>query len=730
MPLLSDVEFFSPGYIRGAVFDPQQGERRWIVGLYHNGQLAATCLAELACADWCQIPDLPSDCGFEFNVNLSALQETDLLALAVVNADAVLAEQSLALLKDWRDPTGRAQAGQVRHVQGLTLAGVIDNGVTELPSYEILALDGDRIVGRSRMFRWQHIGDPKLAEGRYVAFDLLVEPDLADGKLHHLRVETTTGMELGGSPVAFLAYPNSYRAALRAVAGSTGSVRADIALDRFLENSMPLTAYGDLYPDLAFSSLLTGAGTLGARGAWRALAGGEWVLVHHSAVTPRDDLAPLLAQVPGADLVYFDLVTRAGGQMHPILFPAFSHERMIEQGYAALCFALPVARFRAAMARAPQSVFAAFLSILQDEGQAEIIHIPHPGGLLDEAALQGASTDLAEALTFASHGEPSLLPYGTQISVTEGTTFPALHVRRPLLDRGVSVIIPTRNQGAMLKACVDSLIAQNPGFELDILVVDNGTTDPETLSILQELEAQGARILEFDGGFNYALINNLAAEHALHEQICFLNNDVEFVMPGVLEELCSRLVDPSVGAVGPLMARASDIVQHGGVVLGPFSGACHAFEDRMRSDPGYAELMQVAQDVSAVTGALLVTRKSLFLGCGGFEEHLFAVNFNDVDYCLRLRSAGRRVIFTPHVWVRHYESVSRGREANSPSGYRMQREVENLRLRWRDVIRNDPFYHPLFSIDTLPYRALSTQHRDPAPRRSTIFPSSELPRWI
>jgi GT2 family glycosyltransferase len=225
-------------------------------------------------------------------------------------------------------------------------------------------------------------------------------------------------------------------------------------------------------------------------------------------------------------------------------------------------------------------------------------------------------------------------------------------------------------------------------------------------------------------------MNNLAAEHARAEQLVFLNNDVTFPVPGVLAELASRLAAPDVGAAGPLMARGSDIIQHGGVVLGPFAAPAHAFEDRMLGDPGHADLLRVAHEVAAVTAALMMTRRSLFLAMGGFDETRFAVNFNDVDWCLRLWAAGHRVIFTPHVHVRHDESLSRGRERGTPAERRLQRELDALRLRWRGVLRNDPFYHPLYSVDTLPYRALATAHRAPGPRRATVAPSADLPGWI
>ncbi len=132
------------------------------------------------------------------------------------------------------------------------------------------------------------------------------------------------------------------------------------------------------------------------------------------------------------------------------------------------------------------------------------------------------------------------------------------------------------------------------------------------------------------------------------------------------------------------MFRASDIIQHGGVVLGPWHGAIHAFEDRMLGDPGYGEQLCIRLGARGDHRALLLTRRRLFEELGGFDITRFAVNFNDVDYCLRLRQAGYRIVFSPHARIRHFESVSRGREKGSPAGLRLHRELACLRAIWRE----------------------------------------------
>ena len=147
--------------------------------------------------------------------------------------------------------------------------------------------------------------------------------------------------------------------------------------------------------------------------------------------------------------------------------------------------------------------------------------------------------------------------------------------------------------------------------------------------------------------------------------LCLLNNDVKALDDGWLEEMLSRIGEPDVGAVGALLLWPSGVVQHGGVVLGTNFAADHAFKDRMEGDPGYGDLLRVAHECSSVTAACLVTRRLDYLDVGGMDEVPFPVNFNDVDYCLKLRARGQRIVFTPHAKLLHLESASRGRRSGA-----------------------------------------------------------------
>jgi hypothetical protein len=169
------------------------------------------------------------------------------------------------------------------------------------------------------------------------------------------------------------------------------------------------------------------------------------------------------------------------------------------------------------------------------------------------------------------------------------------------------------------------------------------------------------------------------------------------------------------------------VIQHGGVVLGPKFAAVHAFTDRIDSDPGYADLLRAAHERSAVTAACLLTDRRIFLEIGGLDGASFPINFNDVDYCLKLRARGLRVVSTPHARLLHRESASRGLDVRPDQSDRFQRELRNLRAAWRDVLLADPAYHPMLSLDRTPYSALAWPPRPARPRQPFIAPPHPIP---
>jgi GT2 family glycosyltransferase len=151
-------------------------------------------------------------------------------------------------------------------------------------------------------------------------------------------------------------------------------------------------------------------------------------------------------------------------------------------------------------------------------------------------------------------------------------------------------------------------------------------------------------------------------------------------------------------------------------VLGPSFAAIHSFNDRLASDPGYADMLRVAHEASAVTAACLLTRRSDYLTVGGFDECRFPVNFNDVDYCLKLRAAGKRIVFSPHARLIHHGSASRGTDSTPDRAGQFERELRTLRARWGEHLINESYYNPILSLDPIPFSALAWPPRTMTPR--------------
>jgi GT2 family glycosyltransferase len=247
------------------------------------------------------------------------------------------------------------------------------------------------------------------------------------------------------------------------------------------------------------------------------------------------------------------------------------------------------------------------------------------------------------------------------------------------------------------------------------------------LAFFERIAEKGVRILRIGGPFNFAKIVNKGASIATGESLLLLNNDVEALGPGWLEEMQGRLSEPDVGAVGATLLWPSGVVQHAGVVLGPSFDASHAFNERIDGDPGYGDLLRAAHEVSAVTAACMLTDRRLFLDLGGFDGLHFPVNYNDVDYCLRLRAQGLRVIQTPYAKLLHLGGASRGRHIRPDDKARLQGEMRNLRAAWGDVLLSDPYYSPLLSLDNIPFSGLAWPPRPMRPRQPSSPPQRVLP---
>lgn len=260
-------------------------------------------------------------------------------------------------------------------------------------------------------------------------------------------------------------------------------------------------------------------------------------------------------------------------------------------------------------------------------------------------------------------------------------------VRQPRERHLVSLIVPFRDEPALLASCYRSITSAPGDVGFELLLVDNGSVLPETGATLNELRRdRRVRYLEAPGPFNWSTINNDAASQALGEQLLFLNNDVEALAGNWLAQLVAMAERPDVGAVGARLLYPDRTLQHAGLSVGVGFGALHDQQGLAARAPGYLGRPQLAHECSAVTGACLITRRQVFESVGGFDAQL-PTAFGDVDYCLRVRRGGLRVLYEPVAELVHHESKSRGRSGEAEG-------VELFRGRWRQLLyAGDPYYN-------------------------------------
>lgn len=269
----------------------------------------------------------------------------------------------------------------------------------------------------------------------------------------------------------------------------------------------------------------------------------------------------------------------------------------------------------------------------------------------------------------------------------------------------VSVVIPTRDRAELLGVVLDGLFARTDYPALEVIVVDNGSTEPATWDLFARYAGDPRlRVLPAPGPFNFSELSNRGAAAARGTILLFLNNDIEVLEPGWLTELVAIASDPEIGAVGAKLLYPDGTIQHGGIVLGIGGIAGHSHLGLPGSAPGYFARMLLSQEVSAVTGACLAMRANVFSEVGGFDAAHLAVAFNDVDLCLKIRAAGYRIVWTPHARLVHHESKSRGAEDTPEKRARFEAESRVMRERWEPVLRADPYYNPNFSRAAAHYR--------------------------
>jgi GT2 family glycosyltransferase len=752
----------------GFVFDPTNLSQKFTVEIMVDGYPSKVLRADSFVYELA-IEQVGDGCyGFSISLHDTVVSECAIVEARIANLGTPVGEPiALDRVSDQaRSPQG---PGALRWLGGVRFSGWI--AAREESATVNVLVDGT-LVTQVRGTIWTHVGTAEEEACPVRGFDLHLPPRFADGGVHHLALVTEEGEHLAGSPLTFLAFADGFRDTLARL-GVVGrqQVRAEL-LDRLVPTSVPFSRYhawrenvpiepgpsaalrgaviivgpGDIdetldslhqqtFVDWVAASLPPTSDPTGFRSetalAFLETDGAQCDFVVFGlagtllvpAAVKR--IAGAFSQFETAAAVYGDLdLQSCDGSVWPLCFPVFDYERMLEQGYCAHLFALQrMTAIRALQADA-ENLYRVFNAIFDDGTVSfrDIVHLPGALGTMPAFDREAASA----ALIDASRTHVQRRGIGAQLRPGSGGTLPAARIVRTFERTRTTIVIPTRNRRVLLEECIESIRPAVERQDAEIMVVDNDSLDLKTLDYLAEIDGNIATVLRVPGHFNFPRMNNRAARAASGDILCLLTNS-KALDDAWLDELLGRIAAEDVGAVGALLIWPSGVIQHGGVVLGPGFAATHAFNDRLGTDIGYGDLLRVAHECSAVTAACLMTRRRDYLHVGGMDETLFPVNFNDVDYCLKLRALGKRIVFTPHAMLMHLESASGGPDSNPHDKARFERELENLRTRWGKVLASDPYYSPMLSLDSRPFSALAWPVRALGPRVNQPLQPVEMP---
>ncbi len=346
--------------------------------------------------------------------------------------------------------------------------------------------------------------------------------------------------------------------------------------------------------------------------------------------------------------------------------------------------------------------------ILRLTEQAEnIVHIPkilyfwrsHPNSVAADINSKAYAIDAGKRAVKAH-----ILRNGLDGEVESSPAFPTIYRIKYKLNetKKVSIIIPNCNHKADLERCINSIRNKTTYENYEILVVENNSDEPEIFDYYEELgQITNIRILHWTKEFNYSAINNFAVKHATGEYLLFLNNDVKVIEKDWIQEMLMYAQRKDVAAVGAKLFYEDDTIQHAGIILGmgAHGVAGHGHYKCTKDNLGYMGRLFYAQDVSAVTAACMMIRKSVFEEIGGFEES-FVVALNDVDLCMKALKAGYLNVMNPFATLYHYESLSRGDDEAPEKKERFEQEVAEFKRRWmHELEKGDKFYNPNLTLE-------------------------------
>lgn len=429
---------------------------------------------------------------------------------------------------------------------------------------------------------------------------------------------------------------------------------------------------------------------------------GDFVLLMDAydtlSVNALAEAVDCLNKAPGTDFLYTDedKIALSGDSFDPFFKPDWSPDLLMSCMYTGRlslyrkCFFLEAGGF-----------FSYFnndcgeynLALRVMELTDKIRHIPKL--LYHRRDIPKPSADLVNKSAFDKYGaEKALLlaleRRGVEGAVSEGLTPYSFRVSMKIpRSYRVTIIIPFKDKVEVLETCVNSVLHRTSFDAYDILCVNNQSREKETHAWMERMgDIERIHFLDYDKPFNFSALNNFAVARASGEMLLFLNSDTEVISPHWLEAMLEHACKPDVGAVGARLYYPNDTLQHAGILLGNVAGlAGHAFKhiSRFESDY-YFGLPSVVRNVSGVTAACMMVKRNVFDETGGFDEKYFKITYNDVDFCLKLRDKGYKIIYTPFAELYHHESYSRGYAFDNLA-------AEQLRKKWKSFIEYDPFYN-------------------------------------
>ena len=447
-----------------------------------------------------------------------------------------------------------------------------------------------------------------------------------------------------------------------------------------------------------------------------AIATGDYVaLLDHD-----DELAPhalhfvvdAINAHPAAEVVYTDedKVDEHGNRSSPLFKPDWNPDLFLSQNYVS-----HLGVYRRRLLEAIGGFRVGFegsqdhdllLRCLPRIDARHIIHVPRV--LYHWRILEGSTAfDSGQKGYAAGAGMRALQDYfkgreQPDVTVEPGLAPNSYRVRYPIPSPEplVSLLVPTRDKLEFLEPCVRSILTRSNYRNLEILILDNGSVEPATLDFLDRVRKEDARVrvVPWRERFNFSAINNYGVRQARGALIGLINNDTEVISDGWLTEMASHALRPEIGCVGAKLYYRDGTIQHAGVITGLGGVAGHSHKYFPREAPGYFYRLKLIQNLSAVTGACMVVRKSVYEEVGGLDEIGLGIAFNDVDFCLKVREAGYRNLWTPYAELYHYESKSRGTEDTPDRVERFNGEALFMQKKWKDQLARDPCYSPNLTL--------------------------------